>query len=91
MLQTCVLYPNTKPAAQQLFVAAAALQYAGSGSSEQKRQFRSLADGYWNDSWEPFFNNWNNVAPQVGPPSCSLTPPPFVGHAACSDQVLQAC
>ena len=45
-------------------MAAAALQYASTASSAQKRQYRALADEYWNDGWEPFYNNWNNVAPQ---------------------------
>ena len=64
-MQTCVLYPNTKNAQQHLFVAAAALQYVTTGSAAEAAQFRADADSFWSDTFEPFFFNWNNVAPQV--------------------------
>lgn len=64
-MQTCSLYRNTKDARQQLFVAAAALHISSTGSTQEKNDYRADADEYWDDGWEPFFFNWNNVAPQV--------------------------
>jgi hypothetical protein len=64
-MQTCSLYSNTKDASQHLFVAAAAMQWASTGTAASQTAYRADADKYWSDSFEPFFFNWNNVAPQV--------------------------
>jgi hypothetical protein len=59
-VQPCALYANGKGPRQQLFAAAAAL-YAATGAAA----YRAAAEDFWEPSAFLFFNNWNNVYPQV--------------------------
>ena len=65
-MQACLLYQNTKPPRDFLFVAAAAL-YALTGRAVYRREADSMwpKDPQFSIDQQSFLYNWNNVLTQV--------------------------